>query len=73
MGDTEMMDSNMTINGSNIAANDCSLCHNEFCISPEEYNEYKKYVSVDAFEMVLVIINIIVFLTGILGNLLVSQ
>ena len=50
----------------------CKNCSNEFCISPHEYEDYWSFVSVDAFETVLIILNIIVFLTGIMGNLLVS-
>ena len=50
----------------------CKNCSNEFCIPPHEYEDYWSFVSVDAFETVLIILNIIVFLTGIMGNLLVS-
>ena len=51
----------------------CSHCLNELCISEDEYEAYRSWVSVDTFEMVLISINILVFLAGIMGNLLVSS
>ena len=64
---------NMTNENCSLINHNCSSCHNEFCLSPEDYEEYWKFVSVDDFEMVFVILNAIVFLTGIIGNLLVSM
>ena len=51
----------------------CSGCLNELCIAEEDYEAYKRWISVDTFEMVLIALNIIVFLAGIMGNLLVSE
>jgi hypothetical protein len=48
-------------------------CTNEVCLGPEDYEYYLSFVKVDDFEMVFVILNVIVFLTGIMGNLLVSM
>ena len=50
----------------------CSDCLNELCIPEEDYKLYKTWVSVDSFETVLITLHIIVFLSGIIGNLLVS-
>ena len=50
----------------------CTGCLNELCMSNEDYEAYRSFVSVDTFEMVLISLNIIVFLAGIMGNLLVS-
>ena len=50
----------------------CSGCLNDLCINEEDYEHYKRWISVDTFEMVLIALNIIVFLAGIMGNLLVS-
>lgn len=52
---------------------DCSHCLNELCIPEDEYLMYRSWVSVDTFEMVLIALNIVVFLAGILGNLLVRS
>ena len=49
----------------------CSGCKNELCIEEEDYEAYKSWISIDNFEMVLIALNIIVFLAGIMGNLLV--
>ena len=51
----------------------CSECFNELCISEKDYELYKGWISVDTFEMVLIALNIIVFLAGIIGNLLVRK
>lgn len=51
----------------------CSGCLNELCINADEYDLYKTWISVDTFEMVLIALNIIVFLAGIVGNLLVRK
>ena len=59
------LDENGTLN--------CSLCLNELCLSEDDYSLYKSWVSVDTYEMVLISINIIVFLTGIIGNSLVGK
>ena len=50
----------------------CTGRLNELCMSTEDYEAYRSFVSVDTFEMVLISLNIIVFLAGIMGNLLVS-
>ncbi len=52
---------------------DCSECLNELCLSEEDYAMYKSWVGVDTYEMVLICINVIVFLTGIVGNSLVRN
>ena len=52
---------------------DCSACLNELCLSEEDYAMYKSWVGVDTYEMVLICINAIVFLTGIVGNSLVRE
>lgn len=49
----------------------CSMCLNELCLSAEDYAIYKSWVGVDTYEMVLISINLIVFLTGVIGNSLV--
>ncbi len=54
------------------AAPNCSACLNELCLSPDDYELYKSWVGVDTYEMVFICINIVVFLTGIFGNSLVS-
>ena len=51
----------------------CSYCENDLCFIAEEYGLYLDYISVDSFETVLIILHIIQFITGILGNLLVSN
>ena len=51
----------------------CSGCLNEWCMLEEDYEVYKRWISVDTFEMVLIALNIIVFLAGIVGNLLVRN
>ena len=52
---------------------DCSNCTNELCWPDPDYQWYRNWVSVDTFEMVIISMNIMVFLAGIIGNLLVSQ
>ncbi len=49
----------------------CSNCTNALCIPDNEFELYLSYVSVDTFESVAIALNIIVFLAGIIGNLLV--
>lgn len=61
----------MFMNTTNETFFNCSSCTNEFCLPPEDYELYRSAVAVDDFEMVFVILNVIVFLTGIMGNLLV--
>ena len=51
----------------------CSDCLNEFCFSEQDYKIYLEWISVSPFETVLVLLNIIQFLAGVLGNLLVSS
>ena len=51
----------------------CSVCQNELCFEPEDYQLYEDWITVNTFETVLIILNIIQFITGILGNLLVSR
>ena len=63
----------MFMNMTNGTFYNCSSCENEFCLEPEDYELYRSAVAVDDFEMVFVILNVIVFLTGIMGNLLVSM
>ena len=63
----------MFMNTTNETFFNCSSCKNEFCLPPEDYELYRSAVAVDDFEMVFVILNVIVFLTGIMGNLLVSM
>ena len=63
----------MFMNTTNETFFNCSSCTNEFCLPPEDYELYRSAVAVDDFEMVFVILNVIVFLTGIMGNLLVSM
>jgi len=69
----DKMNSNdsMFMNMTNETTFNCSSCENEFCLAPEDYEYYLSFVKVDDFEMVFVILNVIVFLTGIMGNLLV--
>ncbi len=50
----------------------CSTCKNELCLSDDDYELYRSWVGVDTYEMVLICINVVVFLTGIIGNSLVS-
>jgi len=50
---------------------DCSNCTNELCWPDPDYQWYRNWVSVDTFEMVIISMNIMVFLAGIIGNLLV--
>ena len=71
----DKMNSNdsMFMNMTNETSFNCSSCENEFCLAPEDYEYYLSFVKVDDFEMVFVILNVIVFLTGIMGNLLVSM
>ena len=71
----DKMNSNdsMFMNMTNETSFNCSSCKNEFCLEPEDYEYYLSFVKVDDFEMVFVILNVIVFLTGIMGNLLVSM
>ena len=71
----DKMNSNdsMFMNMTNETTFNCSSCENEFCLAPEDYEYYLSFVKVDDFEMVFVILNVIVFLTGIMGNLLVSM
>ena len=52
--------------------NDCSGCLNDLCIDENGYKEYLSYVTVDSYEWALISLNILVFLAGIMGNLLVS-
>ena len=51
----------------------CSKCQNPLCLAEEDYALYTKWVSVDTYEMILISLNIIVFLTGIIGNSLVRS
>ena len=51
----------------------CSECENEFCFTAQDYNLYLEWISVSPFEIVLVLLNIVQFLAGVLGNLLVSS
>jgi len=51
----------------------CSLCLNELCLDEADYALYKSWVSVDTYELVLISINVIVFLTGLVGNSLVRD
>ena len=67
MGSNDSMFMNMT------KENCKENCTNEVCLGPEDYEYYLSFVKVDDFEMVFVILNVIVFLTGIMGNLLVSM
>jgi hypothetical protein len=67
------MEETVNTNESLLADSNCSHCLNELCIVTWEYELYKTYVSVDTFEMVLISLNIIVFMAGIIGNLLVRQ
>ena len=52
---------------------DCSKCENDLCFEQENYDLYEQWISVNNFETVLIILHIIQILTGILGNLLVSN
>ena len=50
----------------------CRNCTNELCIDPDQYRVYKEAVSVDTYEMVLIGVHTLIFLSGIIGNFLVS-
>ena len=50
----------------------CDDCKNIMCFNESDYAEYESWVSVDEFEMFAISLNIIVFVAGIMGNLLVS-
>ena len=67
------MDSNNSMFMNMTKENCKENCTNEVCLGPEDYEYYLSFVKVDDFEMVFVILNVIVFLTGIMGNLLVSM
>jgi len=49
----------------------CDDCKNIMCFNESDYAEYESWVSVDEFEMFAISLNIIVFVAGIMGNLLV--
>ena len=51
----------------------CDDCKNIMCFNESDYAEYESWVSVDEFEMFAISLNIIVFVAGIMGNLLVSK
>ena len=51
----------------------CDDCKNIMCFNESDYAEYESWVSVDEFEMFAISLNIIVFVAGIMGNLLVSM
>lgn len=51
----------------------CTGCMNELCLDDGDYQLYRSWVSVDSFEMVLIAMNIVVFLTGVIGNSLVRN
>ena len=50
----------------------CRNCTNELCIDPDQCRVYKEAVSVDTYEMVLIGVHTLIFLSGIIGNFLVS-
>lgn len=56
-----------------MAMDNCSSCLNDLCIEPREYQVYEQAVSVDTYEMILIGVHILIFLCGILGNVLVSD
>lgn len=49
----------------------CSHCINELCLTESDYALYKSWVGVDTYEMVIITLILIVFLTGVIGNSLV--
>jgi hypothetical protein len=63
--------SNMSMG--NAASVNCSSCLNELCLSEDDYAIYKSWVTVDTYEMVLITLIMIVFLTGVIGNSLVRS
>ena len=58
--------------GASELTNNTQVCANEYCVSDEEYvNMIHEYITPTTFEWVVVVLYIVVFLAGLVGNFLV--